>query len=86
LWVYSTRPFLSELVQFAASDDMTNTNFAISRQPGIGFVTGIEFQLQQSAAAIPEPATAALIGLALVTLLSVRARKRNSRVTHNEES
>jgi WD40 repeat protein len=76
LWIYSARPALSELVHFAASDDMTTTNFPFSREPGIGFVSATEFQL----AAVPEPSTCVLflVGVALVGY-SARRSDRPSR-------
>ena len=72
LWVYTWAPQTSQLIQFAASDDMTNPNFPLSRQPGIGFVTGIEFQLQP----VPEPAASVLLVAGLAFLGGLRARGR----------
>jgi len=78
LWLYSARPGLSTLSHYAASDDMTHANFPITSEPGIGFVTGIEFQLQHLAP-VPEPATVVLLAAGLAIVLSVSARKRNRR-------
>ena len=76
LWVYSGTLLASELRQYSTSDAPT-AHFPLSSQPGIGFVSGIEFQLQQSPAAVPEPATAGLLGTGLAVLLRLRACKRN---------
>ena len=78
LWLYGTRPGLSTLEHYAASDDMAHANFPVTSEPGIGFVTGIEFQLQHLAP-VPEPATVVLLGAGLAIVLSVSARKRNRR-------
>jgi hypothetical protein len=76
LWLYSAIPEASELRQYSTSDAPA-AKFPLSSQPGIGFVSGIEFQLQQSPPAVPEPATAGLLGIGLAVVLSLRARKRN---------
>jgi len=75
LWLYIPRvQGGSELVQFAASDDMTHANFPLFRQPVSGFAYSIEFALQQDTTPVPEPATATLLGTALALLLSLGAR------------
>jgi len=67
VWIYSFVAFSSELIHFAALDT-TSANFPLSREPGIGSVWGIEFQLAQSPAAVSAPATIALLGLGLAGL------------------
>jgi len=81
LWIYSARPALSELVHFAASDDMTSGNFALSREPGIGFVSAIEFQL----APVPEPSTYVLV-LVGVALVGYSARQKRPPITTARDS
>jgi hypothetical protein len=76
LWLYSAQPLASELRQYSTSDAPNANPFPLSAQPGIGFVAAIEFQLQQSSAAVPEPATAGLLAFGLAMLSSVRARRR----------
>jgi len=77
LWLYIPRvQGGSELVQFAASDDMTSTNFPLFRQPVSGFAYGIEFALQQDTTLVPEPATMTLLGTGLALLLSLGARRQ----------
>ena len=74
LWVYTWAPQTSQLIQFAPSDDMTSSNLPLGSQPGIGFVTGIEFQLRL--APVPEPRTAVMLSAGLVIVGSLGARRR----------
>jgi hypothetical protein len=78
LWVYSwAAPEASQLMQFATTDDPTGDLrlplLPLSSQPGIGYVTAIEFQVQ----AVPEPAASVLLTAGLAVLGSMGARGRS---------
>jgi hypothetical protein len=74
LWVYVATPNASELRQYSASD-ATGQKLPLSTLPGIGFVAGMEFALQQEPSAVPEPASALLLCTGLVVLLALRRRR-----------
>ncbi|MGH8638878.1 MAG: PEP-CTERM sorting domain-containing protein [Burkholderiales bacterium] len=80
LWLYLSGPLggPSQLLQYSTSDALNGPpRSPLSSQPGSGYVPAMEFQLHQTAPAIPEPSIAALLGAGLAALLCLRTRRRN---------
>jgi len=75
LWLYVATPNASELRQFSTSD-APGFKPPLSTMPGIGFVAGMEFALQQEPSAIPEPASAVLLCSGLVVIAALRRFRR----------